>query len=142
MKRYFALLLMLLAVGLAPNILGLGAQAWAQETEPVVRDVEIKFIGGLETVNRTLIKANIQTVVGKPRSRETIEQDVRNLIATGNFSDVRVLEEPIEGGVKVIFELQGKATIKEITFEGQKQYKEERLRREVSVKVGDILSEQ
>jgi outer membrane protein insertion porin family len=142
MKRYFALLVMLLAVGLASNISGLGARAWAQDAEPVVRDVEIKFIGGLETVNRTLIKANIQTEVGKPRSRETVEQDVRNLIATGNFSDVRVLEEPADGGVKVVFEVQGKATIKEIVFEGQKRFKEERLRREVSVKVGDILSEQ
>ena len=72
MKRYFALLVMLLAVGLASNISGLGARAWAQDAEPVVRDVEIKFIGGLETVNRTLIKANIQTDLGYLRGEALI----------------------------------------------------------------------
>jgi outer membrane protein insertion porin family len=140
MRHWFAALMTLLAVDLATNGSGLGARAWAQEPEPVVREIEIKFIGP-ETVNRTLIAANIQTVVGKPRSREVIEQDVRNLIATENFSDVRVLEETVDGGVKVIFQVQGKATVKEIAFEGQKRFKEERLRRELSVKVGDILSE-
>jgi len=124
-------------------ILGLvvsGQPVRAQEPEPIVREIEVKFIGP-ETVSRTLVMANIQTVVGKPRSRETVEQDVRNLIGTGNFSDVRVLEETVDGGVKVIFQVQGKGTIKEITFEGQKRFKEERLRRDVSVKVGDILNE-
>jgi outer membrane protein insertion porin family len=117
-----------------------GQPVRAQEPEPIVREIEVKFIGP-ETVSRTLVMANIQTVVGKPRSRETVEQDVRNLIGTGNFSDVRVLEETVDGGVKVIFQVQGKGTIKEITFEGQKRFKEERLRRDVSVKVGDILNE-
>ncbi len=133
MRRWSAALAIL-------GVIGSVLAVCAQEPGPVVREIEIKFTGP-ETVNRTLITANIQTAVGKPRAREVIEQDVRNLIATGNFSDVRVLEEPVEGGVKVIFQVQGKATIKEITFEGNKRFKEERLRRELSVKVGDILSE-
>ena len=133
MRYWFA---MLMALGIVVS----GQPVLAQETEPIVREIEIKFIGP-EMVSRTLVTANIQTVVGQPRSRETVEQDVRNLIATGNFSDVRVMEETVDGGVKVIFQVQGKGTIKEITFEGQKRFKEERLRRELSVKVGDILSE-
>ena len=133
MRRWLAALMML-------GVVVSGQPVRALEPEPIVREIEIKFIGP-ETVNRTLVTANIQTAVGKPRSRETIEQDVRNLITTGNFSDVRVSEETVDGGVKVTFQVQGKGTIKEITFEGQKRFKEERLRRELSVKVGDILSE-
>jgi outer membrane protein insertion porin family len=112
----------------------------AQESEPIVREIEVRFVGP-ETVNRAVVMANIQTAVGKPRSRDVIEQDVRNLIRTGYFSDVRVLEEPVANGVKVIFQVQGKATIKEILFEGNKRYPVDRLRRELSQKAGDILDE-
>jgi outer membrane protein insertion porin family len=117
------------------------APSWAQEPEEViVREIEVRF-SGPETVNRSVVMANIQTAVGKPRSREMIEQDVRNLINTGYFYDVRVLEEPMVDGVRVVFQVQGKAMIKEIIMEGNKRFKEERLKREYSQKVGDSLDE-
>ncbi|HUJ72926.1 MAG TPA: outer membrane protein assembly factor BamA [Verrucomicrobiae bacterium] len=114
--------------------------SWAQESEDIVREIVVRFTGP-ETVNRSVVTANIQTAVGKPRSRDMIEQDVRNLINTGYFFDVRVLEEPVVDGVRIVFQVQGKATIKEIIIEGEKRYKEERLRRECSQKVGDTMDE-
>jgi len=115
-------------------------QLWAQEEQPIVREIEVRFVGP-ETVNKSVVTANIQTAVGRPRSHDVIEQDVRNLIGAGYFSDVRVLEEPLNDGVKIVYQVQGKATIKEIIFEGAKRYKDERLKRELSQKVGDILDE-
>src|SRR5580704_12001985 len=109
-------------------------QALTQEAPPeetIVREIVVRFVGP-ETVNRAVVMANIQTAVGKPRSREIIEQDVRNLIDTGYFFDVRVLEEPVVDGVRVVFQVQGKATIKEVIIEGNKRFKEERLKRECS----------
>lgn len=114
--------------------------SWAQESQDLVREIEVRFVGP-ETVNRAVVMANIQTAVGKTRSRDIIEQDVRNLINTGYFFDVRVLEEPVVDGVRIVFQVQGRATIKEIVIEGQKRFKEERLRRECSQKVGDSLDE-
>ena len=119
-------------------ILLTGYRLEAQQEEPVVREIEIRFVGP-ETVNRAIVSANIQTEVGKPRSSELIEQDVRNLIKTGYFLDVRVFEETAINGVKVVYQVQGKATIKEIVVEGSKRYKVERLKREVTQKIGDIL---
>ncbi|MEI6084886.1 MAG: outer membrane protein assembly factor BamA [Verrucomicrobiota bacterium] len=119
----------------------IGLPAWAVDEEgPVVREIEIRF-AGFETVNRAIVRANIQTTVGKPRSRDMIEQDVRSLIATGFFFDVRVLEEPVADGLKIIYQVTGKATIKEITVEGGKVIKNARLKREVKMKVGDVLDE-
>ncbi|MGD0652070.1 MAG: outer membrane protein assembly factor BamA [Verrucomicrobiia bacterium] len=115
-------------------------QLWGQEEQPIVREIEVRFVGP-ETVNKSVVTANIQTAVGRPHSRDVIEQDVRNLIGAGYFSDVRVLEEPVKDGVKIVYQVQGKATIKEIIFEGAKRYKDERLKRELSQKVGDILDE-
>ena len=126
--------------GLALLAVFIQQQTWAQEPAPVVREIEVRF-DGPETVNRAIVLANIQTAVGQPRSRDLIEQDVRNLIKTGYFFDVRVLEEPAADGVKIVYQVRGKATIKEVLFEGEKQFKEDRLRRESGQKPGDILDE-
>ncbi len=136
MRRLEGSLLLFFAVAVVSS------GSWAQEAgdEDIVRAIEVRFIGP-ETVNRSIVMANIQTAVGKPRSRDMIEQDVRNLINTGYFFDVRVLEEPVVGGVRIVFQVQGKATIKEITIEGEKQFKDVRLRKECSQKVGDSLDE-
>ena len=75
---------------------------WAVEEEgPTIREIEIRFIGP-ETVNRAIVRANIQSSVGKPRSHDMVEQDVRTLIGTGFFLDVRVLEEAVANGVRII----------------------------------------
>jgi outer membrane protein insertion porin family len=105
---------------------------------PVVREIKIEF-DGPETVNRAIVMSNIRTAVGKQLTRDMVEQDVRNLIATGYFFDVRVAEEPVTGGIRVIFRVQGKATLQSVVFEGSTRYKEERLRREATQKPGDIL---
>jgi outer membrane protein insertion porin family len=126
--------------GLAILSILIQQQARAQEEAPIVREIEVRF-DGPETVSKAIVLANIQTAVGKPRSRDLIEQDVRNLINTGYFFDVRVLEEPATNGVKIIYQVRGKATIKEVVFVGEKRFKADRLRRESSQKTGDILNE-
>ncbi|MCX7886503.1 MAG: outer membrane protein assembly factor BamA, partial [Verrucomicrobiae bacterium] len=76
---------------------------------------------------------------GKPYSADVVEQDVKNLIATGYFYDVRVFRQDVPGGVRITFRVQGKATLKEVVFEGSTRYKDDRLRREVTQKPGDVL---
>jgi outer membrane protein insertion porin family len=120
---------------------GASAQLLPGDDLPLVTEIEVKYVGP-ETVNRQVINANIQTAVGKPFTREKIEEDVRSLIRTGFFFDVRVFDMPVKGGVKVIFQVQGKATIKEIVIEGNKAFKADRLKRESSQKAGDPLDEQ
>ncbi|MCG3149335.1 MAG: Outer membrane protein assembly factor BamA [Verrucomicrobiae bacterium] len=112
----------------------------ADEVGPVINEIVLQFVGP-ETVNRAIVRANIQSLVGKPRVRKTVEEDVRNLIATGFFFDVRVLEEPAGDGLKLIYQLTGKATLKEIVIEGAKGLKPDRLKREVKLKVGDVFDE-
>jgi outer membrane protein insertion porin family len=124
-------------------ILVAAVAGWAQDEAPVpvVREIEMRFVGP-ETVNRAILNANTQTRVGQPFAAEVVEQDVRQLIATGYFTDVRVLQEPVSGGVKVVYVVQGKATLKEVSVAGYKQFKEDRLKRDLTLKAGDILDEQ
>ncbi len=107
---------------------------------PIVREVEVKFDGPV-TVNKAIVLANIQTAVGQPLSESLIQQDVRDLINTGYFFDVRVAREPVADGVKVIYQVRGKATIKEVLFEGYKHFKLARLQRDVTLKAGDTYDE-
>ena len=131
MKRWLGLLICCMA----------WMPVWAaEEAGPTVREIEVRFVGP-EAVNRAVVRANIQTEVGKPRSHDMVEQDVRTLIGTGFFLDVRVLEESVKDGVRIVYQVTGKATLKEITVEGGKLIKNDRLKREVTLKVGDIFDE-
>ena len=93
MRRLLWGLLTILAT-IVPSAISQAQEAQdAQEPEEtIVREIDVRF-SGPETVNRAVVMANIQTAVGKPRTREMIEQDVRNLINTGYFYDVRVLDQ-------------------------------------------------
>ncbi len=113
---------------------------WAQDTAPIVREIEVRF-DGPATVNKAVVLANIQTAVGRPISEQLIQQDVRDLINTGYFFDVRVSRETVANGVSVIYEVTGKATIKEMIIEGNQYFKQVRVQRDLKQKVGDIYDE-
>lgn len=108
---------------------------------PIVKEIEVIY-GGPKSVNKSVILANMRTTVGQPYSAPGVEEDVRNLYATGFFTNLRIQDEPEGDGVKVIVIVVPKAIVKEIVINGAKQIKEKRLRKETKMKVGDYLSEQ
>ena len=81
--------LKLLSVGAA--IFLLHSHAPAQAPAPLVKQIEIQYAGP-ETVSRERILANMRTKVGKAYSEQAVEEDVRNLYATGNITNVRAAE--------------------------------------------------
>jgi len=108
---------------------------------PSVREIEIVYVGP-KSVNRTVILSNMRTTVGQPYSPAAVEEDVKNLYATGLFVNLRITDEPLGDGVKVIVVVQPKPLVKEILISGAKQIKEKRLRKEIKSKPGEPLSEQ
>lgn len=109
-------------------------------TAPVVRAIEVQFAGA-STVSKEKILANMRTRVGRQYSEQAVEEDIRNLYATGNISNVRIFGEPVKDGVKVIVVVQSKGQISEVTLTGVQQLKETRVRKEISAKPGDTLNE-
>jgi len=107
---------------------------------PVVRAVEVQFAGA-STVSKEKILANMRTRVGRQYSEQAVEEDIRNLYATGNVSNVRIFGEPVKDGVRVIVVVQSKGQISEVTLTGVQLLKETRVRKEISAKPGDTLSE-
>jgi outer membrane protein insertion porin family len=108
---------------------------------PVVRSLSIEYVGA-ETISRERVLANLKTKVGDPYSERAAEEDVRALFATGDVSNVRIFAEPEGDGVKVTVLLQGRAVVTEILIEGATSISPQRLRRDLTFKVGDRLSEE
>ena len=107
---------------------------------PIVRTIDVQYAGA-STVSKEKILANMRTRVGRPYSEQIVEEDIRNLYATGNVSNVRIFGEPMRDGVKVIVVVQSKAQITEVLLVGVQQLKQSRIRKEISAKPGDALNE-
>jgi len=108
---------------------------------PIVKKIDIQFAGP-ESISRERIMANLATQVGQPFSQFTVEQDLRALYATGLISNVRIFAEPFEDGAAVTVLVQGRPTVTEIFIEGAEQIPMNRVRRELSLKIGEALSEE
>jgi outer membrane protein insertion porin family len=109
-------------------------------TAPIVRSIDVQFAGAAR-ISKEKIVANMRTRVGRPYSEAVVEEDIRNLYATGNVSNVRIFGEPAANGVKVIVVIAAKAQISEVVLNGPDQVKASRIRKEISAKPGDQLSE-
>lgn len=73
--------------------------------------------------------------------RAAVDDDVRTLYATGQFYDIRVTDEDTPNGIVVTFILQGNPRLTSIKFEGNKKYKDSKLLKKVTSKVGEPLNE-
>ena len=91
---------------------------------------------------KTVILSNMRTTVGEVYSAASVEEDVRNLYATGFFTNLAIKDEPLGDGVRVNVVVQPKPLVKEIVITGAKKIKESRVKKEIKSKAGEPLSEQ
>jgi outer membrane protein insertion porin family len=108
---------------------------------PIVKDIAVEYVGP-PAIAKERVLDNLATKVGEPYSERAAEADIRALYATGGVANVRIFAEPMGDGVKVTVLLQGRPVVEEIIIEGAQQISMNRVRREISSKVGDVLSEE
>ncbi|GAB6182860.1 outer membrane protein assembly factor BamA [Thermodesulfovibrio hydrogeniphilus] len=109
-------------------------QAIAQEL-PLVTGIEIK---GLKRIEEAAVKNKISLKLGEVISQEKISEDIKAIYNMGYFEDVKADIQPFEGGVKVIYTVKEKPTIVSVSFEGNKEYDEEKLKEVVTITAGSI----
>ena len=115
--------------------------AFAQGKAPTVQSIEVQYAGPA-TVTKERLLANMRTRVGQPYSEVVVEEDIRNLYATGNVVNVRIYGEPAgNDGVKVIVVLQAKSKVTVVELEGVKEFKASRIREKITTKPGDAANE-
>ena len=123
-------------------LLGCASTAWSQTTGPKIDRVDVKFVGPA-SVSEPFIRANIRLKAGNIYRPNNTEDDVHALYATGQFYNIRVTVDPAEdGGVILTYIVQARPRISEIKLEGNKKLTDSKLRKKITVKVGDPLDEQ
>ncbi len=123
------------------EVIGPPSQTPERAAGPVVREIEVEYAGP-KSVSKSVILSNMRTTVGQPYSRAGVEEDVRNLFATGLFANLRIYDEPLADGVKVVVIVQPKPVVKDVVLAGWSKINDKRLSKEVKTKGGDTLNEQ
>ncbi|HLX69762.1 MAG TPA: outer membrane protein assembly factor BamA [Verrucomicrobiae bacterium] len=114
--------------------------ALAQTSSLKVARVDIKHVGPA-SVSDELIRANIRLKPGDVYTSGATDEDVHTLYATGQFYDIRVTVDQTAAGVVVTYTLQGNPKLTVIKFQGNKKYRDSKLLKKISSKVGQPLSE-
>ena len=106
-----------------------------------VYKVSIRHVGP-PAVSDSLILANVRVEVGSRFNRNAIDDDVRNLYTTGYFYNIVVLDEydPAQG-YHLIYLVQGNPLLTDIRFEGNTKYKDSKLQKTITAKVGKPLND-
>src|SRR5437667_12215048 len=126
----------LLLLVLAPGWLAL----LAAQTGLVVQHIETKHVGPAAGPD-DLVRANIHVKPGDPYNPNATTDDIRTLKATGYFYNIRVAVERTDGGVKLIYDVQGQPVTSDIRFEGNRKYSNAKLLKKVKSKIGEPLDD-
>lgn len=116
------------------------ATAPAQFSAAKVARIQIRHVGP-QSVGDELVKAQIRVKAGDQYFRAAIDDDIRNLYGTGFFYNIRVTDEITPDGVVLTYVLQGKPTVTEIRFSGNKKFSDKKLRKKISSKEAEPLDE-
>src|SRR3954452_19204162 len=114
MKKLFRYALLALWLGaVSPFLL---AQSPSQ-----VKKIELKQVGPKEG-SEVLIRANIRVKTNDFFSPLAVNDDIRNLYATGHFLNIRTTQEPSPEGITLTYVLVAKPRVTDIKFVGNKKY--------------------
>jgi outer membrane protein insertion porin family len=139
--RAFAFVFLFL--GTLTGLLGQGASAAAQPDEPVpqIGSIAVKFVG-VANVSEQVVRANMSLREATGLDETLIDRDIRSLYRTGLFEFIEVKREARPGNVvNLLFEVTPKFRVLAVRFEGNKEYKERRLIREIKTVANSSLDE-
>ncbi len=106
-------------------------------SSPVVKDIEVT---GTQRIEPDVLLLRIQTRKGEPLNLRTIRSDIRSIMKTGYIRHVSVDEEPVPGGVKVIYRVEERPTIRNIGFDGNDDLEEKDLQAVVTIQPNHFLN--
>jgi len=112
--------------------------AHSGDSEKVVRIVDVK---GNKTVSSLTILAKVKTQAAQPLSSTILNEDLKRLYGLGYFSDVRIEQEALPDGVKVMFVVVEKPILSEIKIEGNKKIAHDAIKKEMQSIVGDFVDQ-
>jgi outer membrane protein insertion porin family len=110
------------------------------QNQPIISRIVVSNVGP-QAISDSLVRSNIRVKEGEHYNRAAIDEDVRNLHATGYFQNIVVLEDRSPLGITLLYVLEAKPRLSDILFSGNKKFSTRKLRKKVTAKVGDPLDE-
>lgn len=104
--------------------------------EMMVKSIDVV---GNKAISIATILSKVKTRVGQEYIQTVISDDLKRLYNLGYFSDVRVDRQEQDGGFKVIFYVDEKPIIEEITFSKTRYYNAKVLTKKLKTKKGKFL---
>jgi len=105
--------------------------------QKIITDIAIV---GNKRVEADAILRVISTQTGDILKPDNISKDLGTIYAMGYFDNIIVKKESHDKGVKVVFEITEKATVRKIKFKKNKIFKDEELSETVDTRTGSILN--
>ncbi len=103
----------------------------------IVSSVQFRYDRPLAT---TPVADYVTVKAGQPLTIRDVQNTIKALFATGNFSDVRVSTAPAAGGAVVTFTMYVNYRVGQIAYDGLRGSERTRATRDIRVFSGDILS--
>ncbi len=123
-------------------LLGCATAALAQNVGTKIDRVDIKFVGPA-SVSEEFVRSNIKLKPGGMFLPGQTQDDVHSLYSTGQFYNIRIQVDPADdGGVILTYTVQVRPRITEIRIEGNHKLSDSKLRKKVTIKVGEPLDDQ
>ncbi len=102
----------------------------------IVEDVRVK---GNQRIEKDAILAVVRTRPGTVLDYEKLDKDLRDIYRMGYFSDVKIEVKDGKKGKIVTFIVKEKPIISKIVFEGNKNVSEDKLKKEIGIKLYSML---
>jgi len=116
----------------------LPAAVCAAKVQKQVTSIRVE---GNHYVERETILSKIRSKAGAPLSRKTISRDVRRLFSTGFFSDVRVIGEPLKGGIGLVYVVKENPLVAGLEIHGNDEIETKVLKPRLKIKPGHVLND-
>ena len=105
-----------------------------------VKSIAVQYVGA-KTVSEERILSRMSTKVGQTLSIAQIDEDVKNLYASGEVDNVRVLSEKAAGGIALIVVVQSRALYGGVEFEGNTTFSDQKLAKSVELSLNKAIDE-
>jgi outer membrane protein insertion porin family len=134
LKRPYTMLLAV-AIILIASIPSPAQQPEQSSNAPTINEITLE---GLVRTNK-IVRFNIKNKIGLPYSAKTNKDDVKRLMATGQFENVTISVIASDDGVSLIYRFQEKPLIKDIRITGNEHIKTKKIRKKISLEKGDFF---
>lgn len=104
------------------------------------KDISEVIIAGNKLIPQQQIMSMIRSRSGRVYDPEEVQMDVRKLVGSGLFRDVRTFRRDTPGGVSLTYEVFERPVVSHVHFVGNESIKDRTLLKEVGIKPGDPMN--